>query len=136
MRYILIFILLFSLNNSFSQSASVMYHTDSGNKIFLASEVDVKAEYKGGIYSLGNEVAKKFRAPEFNNMEKHKIYISFVVETDGSISDIISITEGEEKLKKEGIRVFKLLPNNWIPAIKEGVSVRMQYNFPINVIGN
>lgn len=136
MRYILLFILLFSLNSSFSQSTPVMYHTDSGNRIFLDSEVDVKAEYKGGIYGLGNEVAKKFRAPEFNIGEKHKIYISFVVETDGSISDIISITEGEEKLKKEGIRVFKLLPNNWIPAIKEGVSVRMQYNFPITVMGN
>jgi protein TonB len=136
MRYVLIFVLLFTLNNTFSQNTPVLYHVDSGNKIFLDTEVDVKAEYKDGINGLAREVGNKFRVPDFKDNEIHKIYLSFVVETDGSISDIIGVKEGDEKLKEEGIRVFKLLPNKWKPAQKEGKSVRMQYVFPISLSGS
>jgi protein TonB len=141
MRNILLFILLFSLNSLFSQNTpelsyvdnGKLYHIDNGNKIFLATEVDVKAEYKNGINGLAKEVGKKFNVPEFNDKKIHKIYLSFIVDIDGSISDIIGITGGEQKLIDEGIRVFKLLPNNWIPAKKDGQFVRMQYNFPISL---
>ncbi|REG92261.1 hypothetical protein [Flavobacterium aquicola] len=141
MRNVLIFISLFFLNTIFSQNTPVLtnvnngklYHNENGEKIFLATEVDVKAEYKGGINGLAKEVGKKFNVPDFNDKKIHKIYLSFIVETDGSISDIIGITADEEKLITEGIRVFKLLPNKWIPAQKDGKSVRMQYVFPISL---
>ena len=59
-----------------------------------------------------------------------KVYISFVVETDGSISNI-TIPRGANKLlDEEAVRVVKSAPK-WTPGEQKGELVRVGYTIPV-----
>jgi TonB family protein len=57
-------------------------------------------------------------------------HTQFVVEPDGSISNIRVIRGISEPLALECIRVVKLL-DNWRPGLQDGRAVRVQFNLPI-----
>ena len=61
-----------------------------------------------------------------------KVYVQFVVEIDGSISDINIIRglDSCEGFNEEAIRVIKLM-KNWKPGIKNGKNVRVQLTIPV-----
>ena len=60
-----------------------------------------------------------------------KVWISFIIEKDGSIADV-AIERGVDKsLDAEAVRVVKKFPN-MIPAKVSGRSVRMRYSLPVN----
>ena len=60
------------------------------------------------------------------------VYVSFVVETDGSISGIKVLKEipGAPEFDKEAVRVVSLL-KSWTPGSRNGKAVRVTYNIPI-----
>ncbi|MCF8298967.1 MAG: energy transducer TonB [Saprospiraceae bacterium] len=58
------------------------------------------------------------------------VYVSFIIETDGSVSDIRIIRGIGYGCDEEVIRVFKLMPN-WIPAKQRGIAVRTRVNYPV-----
>lgn len=59
-----------------------------------------------------------------------KVYIQFVVEKDGSLTDIEVVKGAHELLDKEALRVVKSMPN-WIPGELEGEKVRVRFVVPI-----
>lgn len=60
-----------------------------------------------------------------------KVWISFIIEKDGSIADV-TIERGVDKsLDSEAVRVVKKFPS-MIPAKVSGRSVRMRYSLPVN----
>ena len=60
-----------------------------------------------------------------------KVWVSFIIEKDGKVSDI-TIERGVDKLlDDESLRVVNMLPK-MIPAKVGGRSVRMRYSLPIN----
>jgi protein TonB len=61
------------------------------------------------------------------------VYVSFVVEEDGSLTDIKVLRGIGGDCDEEAIRVIKLMPN-WIPGKMKGKSVRCQYTMPIKFI--
>lgn len=78
-------------------------------------------------------VAKEFQFPEMARQMgiQGKVWVSFVIEKDGSVSGI-KVERGVDKLlDEEAIRVVKKLPK-FIPAKVGGRSVRMSYSLPIN----
>jgi protein TonB len=61
-----------------------------------------------------------------------KVWISFIIEKDGSIADV-TIERGVDKsLDAEAVRVVKKFPS-MIPAKVSGRSVRMRYSLPVNI---
>lgn len=56
--------------------------------------------------------------------------VSFVVERDGSLSNVKVIRSVEEHLDKEAIRIVKSMPK-WIPARQNGKVVRCKYTVPV-----
>jgi len=60
-------------------------------------------------------------------------YVEFVVNTDGSICDVVVKSDIHKDLKSEAIRVVKLMPN-WIPGEQAGKKVRVRFTMPINFI--
>jgi TonB family protein len=60
-----------------------------------------------------------------------KVYITFVVETDGSLNDIKVLRGIGGGCDEEAIRLVKNMPK-WIPGKQRGVPVRVQFNLPIN----
>jgi protein TonB len=60
-----------------------------------------------------------------------KVYVTFVVEVDGSISDVKVLRGIGSGCDDEAIRVVKSMPK-WVPGKQRGVPVRVQFNLPIN----
>ncbi|MNY48601.1 Gram-negative bacterial tonB protein [compost metagenome] len=62
-----------------------------------------------------------------------KVYVSFVIERDGSITDITVIKDPGYGLGKEAVRVLKSLKTKWTPGVLNGKTVRTAYNLPITI---
>jgi protein TonB len=95
--------------------------------------VDVLPKYPGGISNFYNFVARNFNAVDLNNETILTVYVSFVVEIDGTMTDIVVLRNPGYGMDKEAIRVLKSLKTKWEPGIKNGKPVRTQYTLPIKV---
>ena len=58
------------------------------NEIFNSAGVEVKPEYPGGIDKFRAFIGKNFQAPEDEDFRGGKIIVSFVVERDGTLTDV------------------------------------------------
>jgi len=64
---------------------------------------------------------------------KGKVYVTFVVDKDGSIADVKVLRGIGGGCDEEAMRVVKGMPR-WSPGKQRGKAVRVQYNLPINFI--
>lgn len=86
-------------------------------------------EFPGGAKSLNQYLSRNIKYPiqaqELNI--SGRVYLNFVVGTDGSITDV-KITKGVDKLlDQEAIRVISSMPN-WKPGLQNGKAVKVSYN--------
>ncbi len=107
---------------------------DSANKkdvVFTA--VEVQPEFPGGEEGLAVFLQKNIKYPKVDKKKniQGKVYLQFVVERDGSLSDFKIIRTPSETISAETLRVFQLSPD-WIPGRQNGKPVRVQFTLPIN----
>lgn len=100
------------------------------NTIYNA--VEVKPDFPGGIQKFYEFVGKNYRAPEEDI--KGKVYVQFVVEKDGSLTDIKVVRDIGYGTGAEAIRVLKKSPK-WKPGVQNGRPVRVLYSLPISIVG-
>ena len=83
--------------------------------------------------NIMKHIGKNFKFPEMARQMgiQGRVFVNFVIEKDGSISNVIVARGVDELLDKEAIRVVKTLPK-FKPAKQRGKPVRMQYTVPIN----
>jgi len=101
------------------------------NQVFTA--VEIQPEYPGGEAALGKFLQKNIRYPSIakeNNIQG-RVYIQFVVERDGSLTDVKIVRDPGSGLGDEAIRVLKLSPH-WKPGVQNGKPVRVQFTLPVN----
>lgn len=94
--------------------------------------VEEEPEFPGGTEELMDFIKKNLRYPEFmaESCIQGRVTLSFVVEKDGSITDIQEMRSPSEYLTEEAIRVVKLMPK-WKPGKQRGQAVRVKYMLPI-----
>lgn len=93
----------------------------------------MEAEFPGGQELLSDYVIDMIVYPEtsIDMDEQGKVYISFVVEKDGSLSNI-KIERGVSRdLDGEAKRIIQLMPK-WIPGYCNGEEVRVRCTLPIS----
>jgi TonB family protein len=102
-------------------------------KVFV--EVEHKPEYKGGQAALMRFLSKNIKYPKLAQKKgtQGTVYIQFVIEKDGSISNIKVVRGIGDGCDEEGVRVVKLM-KNWNPGIHHGKKVRVKYILPIKYI--
>lgn len=103
---------------------------DTGeSEIFIVVE-DMPA-FPGG--NVQKWIAKNVRYPvlAMENGIQGKVYIQFVIEKDGSITDVKVIRGVDASLDKEATRVVQAMPK-WKPGKQRGKPVRVSYTLPIN----
>ena len=78
-------------------------------------------------------MAEEYRYPEAARSLgiEGKIYVNFVVESDGSITNVNVVKGLDALLDAEAVRSVQALPK-MIPATFDGKPVRIQYTIPIN----
>ena len=104
------------------------------NGVYKTSDLTTKPTYPGGMQEFYKFVGRNFKVPKTPKdvLLKGKIYISFIVQKDGSLSDFkvdkdLGFSTGEEAL-----RVLKL-SQNWIPGKLDGKEVAAQYHLPMSI---
>lgn len=103
------------------------------NSVYSANGIEIPATYPGGNDKFRDFVLNNFRIPEDDGFEGGKIYVSFTVEKDGSISDI-KVRDIGFGTEKETIRVLKSLKQKWSPGMNNGKPARMNFSMPINLV--
>jgi len=59
-----------------------------------------------------------------------RVTVRFIVEKDGSISDVKPVLSVHPLLNKEAVRVVKSMPK-WTPGKQNGKPVRVRFNLPV-----
>ena len=95
--------------------------------------VDQMPEFPGGTEALLKFVANNVKYPEKAKDEEisGRVFISFVIEKDGSVSNVELKRGIGGGCDDEAVRVVKAMPK-WKPGIKDGKPVRVSYMMPIN----
>ncbi|MBO0948991.1 M56 family metallopeptidase [Fibrella forsythiae] len=95
--------------------------------------VESPPTFPGGAKALSEFISSNIRYPEEARKQRvqGKVFVNFVVNTDGSI-DRINILKGLGKgCDEEAVRVVAIMPK-WDPGKQNGHPVAVQYNLPIN----
>lgn len=104
---------------------------ENPNKIYMA--VEVAPEFPGGMAGFNKYVQRNFRAPDVDEGVKVlRVIVGFVVEKDGSLTDIKVLRDPGYGMGKEAIRMLQNAPK-WKPGVQNGRSVRVAYNLPITI---
>lgn len=100
----------------------------------LYSSVDVMPQFKGGdIEKFREWVRKNTRYPKLaavNNIQG-KVYVAFIVEGDGSVSNVKIVKGIDPLINDEALRTVRSSPK-WTPGRNKGVVVRVTYLIMLN----
>ena len=156
MKQLLILLFAFTIHTSAQVASTDTAVPTTTEKTYRSTEVDVKPQIKEGNYTLSMFISENYKFPPAIKNKKITIFSSFIIEPDGSMTDIkafhinvkdyittdvVKIATQDEKIneadqietmKGETVRVLKLFKKNWEPATKDGKPVRCLYNYPIN----
>lgn len=94
--------------------------------------VEQMPSFPGGDAALMQFLSKNIKYPvvaEENGIQG-RVIATFVVERDGSITDVKVVKSVDPSLDKEAIRVLKSMPK-WIPGKQNGSAVRVKYTVPV-----
>ena len=89
--------------------------------------------YEGGDAALLKYLTDSVKYPEL--AKKHgvqgRVVIGFIVEKDGSLTDVKVLRHVDIALDAEALRVVKGMPK-WIPGCQDEQLVRVRYNVPVS----
>ncbi|NEU68952.1 TonB family protein [Spirosoma agri] len=106
----------------------------AGSDTLRYTELDHQPEFPGGMSGLGQFLSQNLRYPV--NAHKAgaqgKVFVSFVVCTDGTLCDYEVLNDVHPELDQEAIRVVQKMSGHWKPGVQRGQKVRVKYNLPIN----
>ena len=120
---LMMLVLLFSFMTSTAQ-------TKKNDMVF--DVVEVMPQFPGGQIAMLQYLMKNIKYPEQAMKEgiQGRVAVSFIVEKDGSISDVKPVLSVHPLLNKEAVRVVKSMPK-WSPGKQNGKPVRVRFNVPV-----
>ena len=128
---------LFSTNNAKVTSNDLSSITTVNEEVEEIEEeiftvVEVQPQFPGGEDSLYNFIYSNLRYPQVakDNAIEGRVFLRFVVEKDGSITNVKIIRDIGGGCGREAKRVVEMMPK-WIPGKQNGKPVRVQFNMPI-----
>ncbi len=93
---------------------------------------DVDPEYIGGAAAMRQFLQENIRFPEVDRemSSQGRVYLQFIVEKDGSLSDVRVARGVSKEFDAEAVRVVQSMPN-WKPGEMKGEVVRCRMRLPI-----
>ncbi|MGL2966271.1 energy transducer TonB [Flavobacterium sp. XGLA_31] len=108
--------------------------TEGSDTVTISVVLDKQPQFPGGINKFYEYIADNIQKPEGDgNANSINVIMSFVVEKDGSMTDIKVLRSSDKELEKAAVKVLKSLKTKWVPGILNGQPVRTQYVQPIRV---
>lgn len=120
---LMMLVLFFSFTTSTAQ-------TKKNDMVF--DVVEVMPQYPGGQIAMLKYIMENIKYPEQAMKEgiQGRVTVRFIVEKDGSISDVRPVLSVHPLLDKEAVRVVKSMPK-WSPGKQNGKPVRVRFNVPV-----
>ena len=107
---------------------------EGSDAVYNTSEITVNPEFPNGMEAFYKFVGENFTMPKTPNDVKlsGKTYVSFIIETNGEISNIKVLRDIGYGTGEEAVRVLKLSPK-WTPGKVNDEAVRTAYSLPITI---
>jgi protein TonB len=107
--------------------------TDTTKQAPIFTAVEQEPTPVGGMGVFYQYLANNIHYPDDAKKRniQGKVFLTFVVEKDGTLSNIQVLRGVSDDINAEAVRVFKNAPK-WNPGIQRGRPVRVQYNVPIS----
>lgn len=120
---LMMLVLLFSFMTSTAQ-------TKKNDMVF--DVVEVMPQYPGGPIAMLKYIMENIKYPEQAMKEgiQGRVTVRFIVEKDGSISNVRPVLSVHPLLNKEAVRVVESMPK-WSPGKQNGKPVRVRFNVPV-----
>jgi len=117
-------------NNKNAELTTKTTTNDNNNVFFIVEDMP---EFPGGEKALRNFIATNVKYPvkAQENGIQGKVYISFVVNKTGKVTDAKVVRGVDPSLDKEALRVVNNLPK-WKPGKQRGKKVNVNYTLPIS----
>ncbi|MBI3135031.1 MAG: energy transducer TonB [Bacteroidetes bacterium] len=106
--------------------------TDTVKQEMIYDMPEIMPEFIGGADALDDFIKKNIKYPAEAKEKgiQGKVYVQFVVEKDGSVTNVIVRRGANALLDAEAVRVVKLMPA-WKPGTMRGKKVRVRYTLPV-----
>ncbi len=135
MRKLYSLILILISQFIFSQSDSKKLSIPNPSEIIYSTDqVKVVPKFNGGKKALELFIKRNFVMPNIKGL-KGEVLVSFIVEKDGTLSEIGVLSDAGNGTADEAIRVMSISPV-WSPGVLNGIPVRVQYMITIPVVTN
>jgi len=111
--------------------AAISQHDDPDKMVFMV--VEKMPEYPGGDKEMYGYLASNIKYPAEAKKKgiQGRVYVTFVIEQDGRVSDVRILRGIGGGCDEEALRVVKAMPK-WSPGVQRGKPVRVQYNLPVS----
>ena len=122
-----------------SKSAIDVFYNETHEKKVMAARpsedyetMEQKPEFPGGEEALMKFLSENICYPEeaLKAGIQGRVVVSFIIEPDGSISNVQVVQGVNDSLNAEAVRVVSSMPK-WTPGMMDGKAVRVKYNLPI-----
>jgi len=127
------------------ESATPIAATEAGaatvaatdNHVYDAGSIEKYPEFEGGMAAWAKFIQRNLHYPDRATEEgtQGKVFVSFVIERDGSISDVTLIKGIGGGCDEEAMRVIKKSPR-WKPGLQHHIPVRVRYTMPLSFMLN
>ena len=133
-------LLLITANSLYAQTNETQQETtppqepqkkeSKSNEIFVV--VEQQPAFPGGTKALMEWLGENIEYPKeaHEKQIQGRVILNFVVEKDGSVSDVNVVRGQDPLLDAEATRVVSIMPN-WTPGVQRGERVRVRYTLPI-----
>ncbi len=129
-KIIILLLLIVAANTGFTKGNGINMPQDSSMVYDFPEQM---AHFPGDADAMDLFIRKNLHYPEKLKAAgiQGKVYIQFIVEKDGSLSNI-SVRRGSKNadLDQEAVNVIKKMPN-WIPGSMRGKKVRVKQTVPV-----
>lgn len=116
---------------------SVSKAQNNDEKIYSFVSMENPPKFPGGMAAFYKFLGANIKYPEQAKKANiaGKVYVSFVIEKDGTVSNVKTERGIGYGADEEAVRVLKLSPD-WIAGTQNGKQVRVKYNIPIQFHNN
>ncbi len=111
----------------------VVEEEEEEEEVFNFYVLEDQPMFPGGNEAITAWIAKNTTYPEIakDNGITGKVFVQFVIEKDGSVTNVKVMRAVDPYLDKEAVRVVKSMPK-WKPGKQRGKPVKVSFQVPIN----
>lgn len=108
---------------------------DLGGEVNFDPFPPIEAEYIGGIVAMREFINENMEYPQesIEMNEQGRVYVTFIVKSDGSVSDVKVSRGVSREIDEEAKRIVRAFPN-WKPAENAYGKVNTRVSLPLNFV--